>query len=657
MFEEYTILDQNEETSFLLDCLATYYDPLKGRQYKLPQNFQKYGEWKTSSHNPSSKTVYNFIRKYTTLVSEEKVIFTLTKSRGVFYRISTKYETEVRKFQQKRDKNNPSTTDTGTDNNTSTNYNKDNTTTNNDTDETQTNPDKQHHQDTTSSLPKVVQNTDTEPTKIHNPTAPTPDMDSIIKEKMISLLPNIQDALMSTITKELDAHTERCITKLKETATKISQTTFNLDLEQESYKRATDKFKNRLFFIDKQLEESTKRIEKHEASVNKQKEDYVTHKCEELFNKMDTTLTHAENDIHATVESIRTTGKNAASEISAHLDASTRHKSTTDSEITTKVDLNTKTIHQMERTIASLTNRIDDVHTDALTAITTQISSSNNEATKQQQALREEFNEKIAAIESHQAPNTTTPTRHHHNDSTSDEYDTDNQSTTSNDENYRYKHRNKHRQHRNRRNRSKRHKNKQREKFVTPTKDHAEKPATQETYQGSTYRKKNRSHDRTGSDNTPNPTYDNTYHQNTYAQYQHTSSQPYRNKTNTIDTYFLRKNIKISCSDDTQLLDFYIRLRIILQQGGIHLIKIEDIDTNRSLQAHLNETSHMTDYDTQSNALFTILCHTNRLCPSTKLHFIPQQIYGWLCSPKSNAKHCASQSDQQSTCITTAIIL
>ena len=47
MFEDYTIIGRDEENDFLLHCLATYFDLLKGRQYKSPRSYQKYAELKT----------------------------------------------------------------------------------------------------------------------------------------------------------------------------------------------------------------------------------------------------------------------------------------------------------------------------------------------------------------------------------------------------------------------------------------------------------------------------------------------------------------------------------------------------------------------------------------------------------------------------------
>ena len=557
MFDNYTILDEKEENKFLLDCLASYFDPLKGIQYKSPQNYQKYCEWKTTTHNPSSKTIYNFIRKHTTLVSEEKVIFTLTKTKGVFYRISTEYEKVIRKFQQKRTKITSDKTTNSKDNDANTTVTNDHIIQETNAPHQPPTPNEQNPPDVSPSIPKLVQNLDTkltqEITDINNVKTTSPlDMDTIIKEKMLSLLPQIKDTLLTSITKEIDKHTEICITKLNETAAEISRTTFNLDIEQESYKRATDKIKNRIFFIDKQLEESSKRIDKHETLISKQKEEFTTRKCEELFDKMDTTLTKAENDIYATVQSIQTTHTNATTEINNHLQTFKDAHTNAAFDTITKVDNNTNTIRQIERHIASLTDRIDDVHTDALTHITTQISNVTNETKYSQEALREEMNLKINAIKNERNLQNTAPANTSTNNAHSTRSNNEYNSTDTDEDSYRHRHRTNYRHRRRRDYRSNRERNKNNEMFVTPTKDQADNaPTYDETYHGSTYWKKNQTNDRAQSYEAPSPTYDNTYQKNTYTQSPINNSQPYRTNNTTIDTNYLRKNVKISCTDDT----------------------------------------------------------------------------------------------------------
>ena len=61
-------------------------------------------------------------------------------------------------------------------------------------------------------------------------------------------------------------------------------------------------------------------------------------------------------------------------------------------------------------------------------------------------------------------------------------------------------------------------------------------------------------------------------------------STPYRN------TYYcgpnidyLRKNINIACTEQNQILEFYIKFRLVLEQGGIHILPIEKINKHNSI--------------------------------------------------------------------------
>ena len=78
---------------------------------------------------------------------------------------------------------------------------------------------------------------------------------------------------------------------------------------------------------------------------------------------------------------------------------------------------------------------------------------------------------------------------------------------------------------------------------------------------------------------------------------------PYRTHYD-VNTEYLRKNIKMSCPDDAHLLDFYIKLRLVVVKGGISLIPIENITLDQDLAEDWldSPTRQM-----QSNALHTIL--------------------------------------------------
>ena len=67
---------------------------------------------------------------------------------------------------------------------------------------------------------------------------------------------------------------------------------------------------------------------------------------------------------------------------------------------------------------------------------------------------------------------------------------------------------------------------------------------------------------------------------------------------------YLRKNVNITCSDQDQILEFYIKLRLAIAKGGIFIKPIEDIN-KRDTIAQDDGTS--SDLDIQSNALFTLL--------------------------------------------------
>ena len=73
---------------------------------------------------------------------------------------------------------------------------------------------------------------------------------------------------------------------------------------------------------------------------------------------------------------------------------------------------------------------------------------------------------------------------------------------------------------------------------------------------------------------------------------------------------YLRKNVNITCSTQDQILEFYIKLRLAIEKGGIHIIPIEQITKDKSIAHQMNHMT-ATDLHTQSNALFTILSNEN----------------------------------------------
>ena len=75
-----------------------------------------------------------------------------------------------------------------------------------------------------------------------------------------------------------------------------------------------------------------------------------------------------------------------------------------------------------------------------------------------------------------------------------------------------------------------------------------------------------------------------------------------------VRTDILRKNVKISCQDETQLLDFYIKLRTAMIQAGIFLREINDINENEDIYEQRDGLT-LSDYTVQANALYGFLCN------------------------------------------------
>ena len=68
---------------------------------------------------------------------------------------------------------------------------------------------------------------------------------------------------------------------------------------------------------------------------------------------------------------------------------------------------------------------------------------------------------------------------------------------------------------------------------------------------------------------------------------------------------YLRKIINITCSTQDQILEFYIKLRLSIKKGGIHIIAIEQITKDKSI-THQMDHMMATNLHTQSNALLII---------------------------------------------------
>ena len=426
-------------------------------------------------------------------------------------------------------------------------------------------------------------------------------LDLIVKEKLLSFLPNLQDILLTNITNDMEEQTDKCIQKLQDKANDIAQSSLNIQQEQDSYKQATEKIKNRIFFIDKQLEESTKRLEKYENNMNQKYEQLVQKKCNDVMESIAEKLTNAEEDIYATVESLKDSQAIAMTEITETLDR-LRQKLPRQSE---NDDNHQETLANLQTQLTTLTRRIEDVNHTALADINAKISSISDEMQRQQELIAETLHREDRYHKDLTSKTNTGKANTHHGKFYSDSELSDSPGYSTNTERY---HQDRQQESRSKRNRRtlERKRNKKYENFGAPQFTRKEDYATYDgTYQGSTYWTKNRPHANEQSNETKLPTYGQTYQQRTYSRYKN-NDHPDHTNTQTIDTYFLRKNVKLSCTDDSQLLDFYIKLRLALKQGGIHLIPIENISKEKSLMDSSN-ISNTNTYNLQTNALYTIL--------------------------------------------------
>ena len=109
---------------------------------------------------------------------------------------------------------------------------------------------------------------------------------------------------------------------------------------------------------------------------------------------------------------------------------------------------------------------------------------------------------------------------------------------------------------------------------------------------------------------TPRPSVSPSYeppssYNNTQSNHPPRPSVPYQTPSKFgPDMEYLRKNINITCTEQNQILEFYIKLRLAVAKGGIYLKPIEDITREHSIaQNNLNKEANLS----QSNALYTLL--------------------------------------------------
>ena len=73
---------------------------------------------------------------------------------------------------------------------------------------------------------------------------------------------------------------------------------------------------------------------------------------------------------------------------------------------------------------------------------------------------------------------------------------------------------------------------------------------------------------------------------------------------------YLRKNVHITCTEQEQILEFYIKLRLAIEKGGIYILPIDQITKDSTISQHLVGTTPEEE-QSQSNALYTLLSNEN----------------------------------------------
>ena len=97
------------------------------------------------------------------------------------------------------------------------------------------------------------------------------------------------------------------------------------------------------------------------------------------------------------------------------------------------------------------------------------------------------------------------------------------------------------------------------------------------------------------------------------------STHPYQSSTSTDKAQvpnmeYLWKNVNMTCSDQDQILDFYICLRLAVAKGGIYMKQIEDITKGSSI-AQVDSMANTQTIQIQSNALYLLFYLMKNLFP------------------------------------------
>ena len=371
--------------------------------------------------------------------------------------------------------------------------------------------------------------------------------------------------------------------------------------QQEAYTISTNKLQGKLTYITKQVEITEKKVKNADALIEKSIEThvqkYMTKISEQIHNMVET----AEHDVTATMLSFHHHVKKQKQSLSPRNTSTDRHKSTDtiDSNDTANTQELQALFRKYREKLRLMEQRIDkwdyasaDRDLDTLLvaklndfdASTEKTFNELDTAKENMITLAKKLRKTIKKKHKQYAPTYLLPQHHHHRqrtvsaqsvaslssiESSSDDDDGHEATTGKNNEkifstgNSKYHVR-------------------QKAAHTTPPVSHAR------TDENTHRRRQYAPYDRSPENNTVHTRHDTTLR-----------VEP------RINTDYLRKNIKISCSDDSHLLEFYRKLRLCVQKGGIFLAQLEDLDPDIPIYDRSQVPPH--DVNIQSNALYTLL--------------------------------------------------
>ncbi len=633
-FDGYTIVtDLEDARDIMCYALSSYFDTKN--KYKYGKEYIKYTVWIQKNTNPSHKSVYNFIKHNTTLSEPQKyILFTLT-NKQVFYRFkNTYYEPLVAQRTPKTP--NVSTKEKSTplplivtENNLESQPNPEIPETINVENSTQNATEKPtdtttESYDTLKTIIKNVHENIDDGMKSSSQQSPLTSSNDL-SNKMEKIFANVEKQLenlndklsnfMETTNRNISTITSNVHEKIEtitaQTNTKIAE----LDAAKEDYRVACDKIKSRTNFVEKQINLIERKLNfvdnDLDTIMDRKLDQHITDNTVKFNDKVE----EAEQDVTATLLSFKHHADLATKQVIPPQDSTTNKP--TESEANELIE----TMRLRTKELNALTEKwtFQQADRDLDTLLVSKLKDFDDNTTEQMNALQQlqEDTKRILSARSQrtspdhntapyrESPQASFPHAHQQSAHTPDRSHTSFNTTP-------------HVHHANRgetkTNFFQRYGQTTPEK-ISPTYD---RPGKSGTYEDSTrpafhsYRTRDARHD-------------NIHAHNDHPQHSYDTNLPYKpyeqqHNVFRVNSEYLRKNVKISCTDDSTLLEFYMKLRISVQKGGIFLTNLENITVDKPIFEIKANMQH-SDYEAQSNALFAILSNED-VIPTDYVHAI-----------------------------------